>query len=158
MDSKVCQICGERFFNLRHEGKRWVARKFCSKECYLKSNPTGWYKRGHEDFVPKESRGHSEETREKMSGKNNHMWKGGISVYGYTGRRIARKIVSELFGRKLKGTEVVHHIDGNTDNNDIENLFYFRNTASHTYWHHYLRRNARNMAHVVLKSNLSIYV
>lgn len=35
---------------------------------------------------------------------------------------VHRKIMEEHIGRKLKPTEIVHHIDGNKLNNDISNL------------------------------------
>lgn len=34
-----------------------------------------------------------------------------------------RKVIEQSLGRKLNKNEVVHHIDGNPVNNDIENLF-----------------------------------
>jgi len=42
-----------------------------------------------------------------------------------------RKIAEEKLGRKLKETEIVHHIDGNSNNNDPENLFVCENQSEH---------------------------
>lgn len=69
-------------------------------------------------------------------GDKHYNWKGGrrISKNGYIirwqegerrdKRRIPehRLIMEKHLGRKLKSTEIVHHIDGNKHNNDIKNL------------------------------------
>lgn len=50
-----------------------------------------------------------------------------------------RKIMAELIGRPLTSREVVHHKDGNTSNNAIENLE-LMNRDEHTRLHYKLRR------------------
>jgi hypothetical protein len=70
-----------------------------------------------------------------MFGREPHNYRGGtITMSGsrnilyreicINGRRIKehRHIVERELGRKLKESEVVHHIDGNGLNNDISNL------------------------------------
>lgn len=52
-------------------------------------------------------------------GKNHHSWKGGCSQWWHDE---ARKIMAKKIGRKLKSTEIVHHIDGDYTNNDVKNL------------------------------------
>lgn len=42
-----------------------------------------------------------------------------------------RLIMEKEIGRYLKPEEVVHHVDGNTQNNDPENLELFQNNAEH---------------------------
>lgn len=66
-----------------------VARgwKFCSKECSYKGRVCkGLFEKGHPDLVPKESRGHTKETRAKMKefqrknrkiGADHPNWRGG---------------------------------------------------------------------------------
>ena len=49
------------------------------------------------------------------------------------GQRIARRVVREI--HPLRETEVVHHMDGNTENNDLENLMVFANQSDHMRWH-----------------------
>ena len=51
---------------------------------------------------------------------------------GYAHRIIAEKKI----GRKLKSTEVVHHIDENKQNNDPNNLMIFKSQAAHVSYHH----------------------
>ena len=80
------------------------------------------------------------------SGSNNANWKGGettttdgyISVYrpdhpmALRGRVLEhRLVVSESIGRPLRDGEVVHHIDGNKQNNSIDNLQLFSSNGEH---------------------------
>ena len=50
------------------------------------------------------------------------------------GQRIARKTILEC-GYRLGDGEVVHHIDGNTDNNDPKNLMVFASQSDHMKFH-----------------------
>ncbi len=56
------------------------------------------------------------------------------------GQRIARNEMESFLGRSLKDGEVVHHIDGNNENNDIGNLKLFSSHGEHLAHHHELRR------------------
>ncbi|SDW23470.1 HNH endonuclease signature motif containing protein [Paenibacillus sp. PDC88] len=72
----------------------------------------------------------------KLPGSQNPNWKGGVklSTQGYVlvkdpastrsdGYTLGHRLVMERFlGRKLLSYEDVHHIDGNKNNNRIENL------------------------------------
>lgn len=81
-------------------------------------------------------------------GKKNGMWKGGRSRassgyilirvgadhhladtrgYAYEHRLVAEKKI----GRRLRPGELVHHIDGNKENNDPENLDVMKSRADH---------------------------
>ena len=51
--------------------------------------------------------------------------------YIYEHRYVARQIV----GRRLKKSEVVHHIDGDKTNNSIENLMVFPSHSDHMKHH-----------------------
>lgn len=55
------------------------------------------------------------------------------------GLRIARKLMSEYIGRPLFPSEVVHHIDGNHANNNINNLKLFSSNSEHLKHHHHKR-------------------
>jgi len=46
-----------------------------------------------------------------------------------------RLVVEEKLGRYLKSKEVVHHIDKNPKNNDIDNLMLFESNAKHQSFH-----------------------
>lgn len=53
--------------------------------------------------------------------------------------RIYQTIMRKHIGRELKESEVVHHIDFNRDNNDIENLFLFDEPRKHLLYHGYIK-------------------
>jgi VCBS repeat-containing protein len=42
-----------------------------------------------------------------------------------------RYVVQQFIGRELKDGEVIHHIDGNTKNNVIYNLYLFKTQKEH---------------------------
>jgi hypothetical protein len=54
------------------------------------------------------------------------------------GQRVARKVVDDLLmteGWRLMPEWVVHHIDGDTTNNDPGNLMVFESHSDHMRWH-----------------------
>ena len=65
-----------------------------------------------------------------------------------------RKIMEENIGRKLRTKEIVHHINGNREDNRIENLMLFKNQSEHIKYHHKILygNNCRN-GHIVSKEN-----
>lgn len=75
--------------------------------------------------------------------------------------RLARKIVSEHIGRKLKSSEAVHHIDGDITNNDFSNLE-LMSISEHTTFHHKskgfvaLRRNCKNCGKEIIRGKYKI--
>lgn len=46
-----------------------------------------------------------------------------------------RFIMEKHLGRKLKSSEIVHHIDGDKQNNKINNLMLFPTKSAHTKFH-----------------------
>ena len=82
-------------------------RKYCSHECFCNDN----------------------------RGSNHWYWRGGIKKrsdgylrYSDSDKYVHRSVMEKHLGRKLDSNEVVHHIDGNTSNNDINNLKIFTNS------------------------------
>lgn len=57
------------------------------------------------------------------------------------GQRIARAVMERHLGRELASGEIVHHNDGDNNNNTIENLRLFPSTGEHTAYHHKVRRD-----------------
>lgn len=80
-------------------------------------------------------------------GEKNHQWNGGVMmsrgyrhvkhpghpranpVNGYVREHIL--VMEERLGRPLRPGEVVHHVDGDTANNDPANLELFESNAAH---------------------------
>ena len=90
----------------------------------------------------------SEETKQKMSksriGEKNWNWNGGKTKnkYGYVILntengfiREHRLLIENFLGRKLNPEEVIHHINGNTSDNRLENLRLFANNSEHQKYH-----------------------
>ena len=93
--------------------------------------------------------------KEKISGENNCNWQGGrIEREGYIWVKIPkhplankngyyqehRLIVEEKIGRLLESTEVVHHLDENKTNNDIDNLMIFKSHGKHASFHNKIKQ------------------
>ena len=62
-----CRTCGEEMYLQPYQVKSG-RKKYCSKQCLYKGDSyTNLFEKGHPDLVPPESRGHSEETKKKIS-------------------------------------------------------------------------------------------
>lgn len=51
------------------------------------------------------------------------------------GQYAHRVVMEEALGRKLRSDEVVHHKDGDTLNNKLENLEVIQGNGRHLWWH-----------------------
>lgn len=65
----------------------------------------------------------------------------------YLGRHMHRVVAEQMLGRKLKKSEVVHHIDGNKTNNDPSNLMVFLSQKEHARYHMQLKKEQKDGKH-----------
>lgn len=85
--SLTCKHC-QKVFEVQPWAAKTGRKKFCSKACFfLGRELKRTFEKGHLDLVPPESRGHSEETKRKISehqrknprrGEANQNWRGGL--------------------------------------------------------------------------------
>lgn len=67
-------------------------------------------------------------------------WIGGSRSYY---KDIGRRIMEQYLRRKLVMKEMVHHLDFNWRNNNIDNLYLFENRSKHTKYHEFLKKIVR---------------
>lgn len=113
-EDKTCLQCGKDFFPRKEERQcMFKKRKFCSRKCSFKYH------------------------------KGEHSWKwnngirklcSGYLQYCKNNKYLHRFIMENHLGRKLKGIEIVHHINGNVSDNKIKNLRIMTRSA-HTRYH-----------------------
>lgn len=69
-----------------------------------------------------------------------------------------RKVVEAKIKRKLKSSEVIHHIDKNKKNNKIENLMIFSTQGKHMSFHNKIQQfGITNNINLQLKNRWSEY-
>ena len=121
-----CEKCG---VDVIKSPSNKTKRNFCSPQCLMKTlnselNPTRM----------------NDRTREKLRKARLGIGEGKSYPKMY-GRHEHRVNAEEKIGRPLKRREVVHHIDGNRQNNNLENLMVFPSQREHAAWHAAENRN-----------------
>lgn len=113
----ICPNCGKEFDNKTNcDGLRvFYEKKYCSMSCASKGRPKHHYVLVDGKRVKKEG--------QLKEGQKRIRPQGYIDVYTRGCFRPEHRIVFEKhLGRKLIKGEVIHHRDGNKQNNKIENL------------------------------------
>lgn len=160
MQLKMCETCLQPFIpRITLRIKDRAKMRFCSNQCRGKWRATDPKIREHMAQIAASGRaGWTAESfascRAKMSGPNNHAWKGGATYFRKHGnykpiryvrcplefQAMARKdgyvmehrlIMARLMGRPLLRVEVVHHIDHDPQNNAPINLELWPDNRSH---------------------------
>lgn len=146
MITKKCEVCEKEFSKYPCYFKQRSGR-FCSRKCML-------------DFNSEEWKGENNPIRNyDNSGENNPMWgkpawnynpegnkrKDGYVRVAVNGKRVLkhRLLMEKHLGRPLLPNEVIHHLDGNNENNNIDNLTVITQSihaSHHGYEYHKKRR------------------
>lgn len=115
--TKICLQCSKQF-----QSEPWRHQKFCSFECGIEFN-RGKPKKRRSNSNPGFRIRHRPERRRLKNGKR-------IALHRY--------IMEQHLKRSLNESETVHHIDCDSYNNEIDNLFLFSNESEHIKGHHSL--------------------
>lgn len=134
MKSQICESCGKPFVPTDRHNRIW---RFCSHGCV-------WRGRKHRDSSKNKI---SEARKGKYRGSENPHWKGGwLMSKGYkyiyqpdhpraTKNKYVlehRLVMERHLGRYLESSEVVHHINGNTQDNRLSNLALYPSCGRHS--------------------------
>jgi hypothetical protein len=138
----ICQCgCG---------GKTNLATKTSTRQGYIKGSPMRFI-HGHH----RKHKFHTEVSKEKMSGKNHHFWKGGrkkhsegyilvhmpshpnAGSYGYVFEHVL--MAEKSLGKYLPKDAIVHHINETRDDNSPKNLVICQDAAYHNLLHMRMR-------------------
>lgn len=130
-----CQVCGKEEMRVRCRVIRAKKYIFCSMGCqaigYKGINHSGFFKKGATgEKCINYKQGEQEANGYIMVLSHDHPHK---NKKGYVYKH--RLVMEEKIGRYLTPKEVVHHIDKNKKNNDIDNLMLFENDREHHKFH-----------------------
>jgi hypothetical protein len=127
-----CDICGKI---IKQKGSHGLKNRnhFCSRICQFEFQKT---LRGDKTSNWKGGRLTSHQSKYIRIYKPDHPY---CDSLGYVYEH--RLVMEQFLGRYLEPAEVIHHIDGDTTNNNIENLMLFSGTGSHLKYHALLRLN-----------------
>ena len=123
---------------MKRDESRWV--QYVCEECGKDTETRKiYYNRRKHHFCGRECQ--CKWQRKSRIGANNPYWKGG-KKYKYKQVNIKGKvylehilIMEKKIGRKIRKGEEVHHIDFNTENNSMENLYLCKDKAEHRAFH-----------------------
>ena len=138
-----CDNCGKEIIRKVNKSFR-SPHHFCDYNCR-----TNYWKSHSKEFAVS-----NKKRSEALKGSKSYLWKGGKRYYdkysalyvpdhphsnkaGYVMEH--RLVMEKSVGRYLDLKEVVHHIDNDPTNNDINNLMLFKVDADHQRYHKKIR-------------------
>ncbi len=158
MPNIECEVCVKKFYKRPGEIKK-TKHNFCSKRCFGKFSFGKKHTKEAKQKISKANKGKLGGEKNPMFGirlvgEKNGNWKGGYKRERYIYRKVKdhpnatkrgsvrehRLVMEESLGRYLTICEVVHHENGDTTDNRLENLTLFENDNKHQEHHRILRR------------------
>jgi hypothetical protein len=148
----ACAVCGKEVWKPNARLKK-VKKPTCSRRCNGALRGAEFAKHGHKGRAAWTEAAVAS-AREKMTGANNHAWKGGVTYFRKHGNyspikyvhcptdflAMARKdgyvmehrlCVAQALGRPLERAETVHHVNHDPQDNRLENLMLFASNRDH---------------------------
>ncbi len=139
----VCKSCYARMNRLFEKGHSVVKifKNDMLKDYWLGRNTDGSFRKGN--LIGGETRvkiGQRLSKKTEFKRGNRHPnWEGKYS----RSHHIYRKDYENALGRKLKKEEVIHHLDGNHQNNGLGNLIVFSSHSDHMKFHWEIQKKKR---------------
>jgi hypothetical protein len=131
----ICEICSKSFDKKKTDIER-TKHNFCSLDCYHRFHYKGisslkWNGRRKEENNPNWKGGEKIDNKGYIrTHKPEHPF---CDAQGYIFKH--RLVMEKKIGRYLLLNEIVHHIDKNPLNNNINNLELFANNGEHIKYH-----------------------
>ncbi|MFE4571370.1 HNH endonuclease [Paenibacillus chitinolyticus] len=125
---KQCEMCGSKWY-AEDAGSNEYRRKFCSKECKNKAASMKLKGRTSRNYKGRRvtTQGYIEVFIPEHPNANSN---------GYYKR--ANLVMEKKIGRYLDRKEVIHHIDKNKQNDDLDNLMLFASNSEHISYHYFV--------------------
>lgn len=125
-----CAVCDKEIYRTPGQMKK-SKLAYCSIECFKKVSSSRMT-RINQELNPTRM---TEDVRVKIGNSKRKDPKERKSYPKIKGRHEHRIVAEMKIGRPLKKGEVVHHVDGNIQNNKPDNLMVFKSQKEHIEWH-----------------------
>lgn len=137
--SKKCEQCNSEYFISSYKNK---TSRFCSQKCLLEWKKIYVFPLHKAPWLSELNKqpGRNAKISRDFAEQRGINQRGQVRTHGRSypkmnSKHIHRQVMEKFIGRKLEYSEVVHHIDGNNKNNDINNLMVM-SRGEHSRLHH----------------------